>query len=108
MEDLRQACSFVPHYYEGTLVTVVGIVGDRKTDIRLRTVIDGILQGRLEQGDDTLLSHTDLEALRELEPSASNDLIIDVANRLLSMVKPGYAARFTPNPERESLEIFKR
>lgn len=89
-------------------MSVLRLAGDRVIDVRLRMVIDCILQGRLMQGDATLLSHTDLDALRELEPGASNDLIIDVANRLLSMVKPGYAARFTANPDRPTLEIFKQ
>jgi len=86
------------------------LIGDRQPEIRVRIVVDSILQGRLGEAAESgiLLVNEDLVSLQLLEPSARDDVIQEVAHRLVSMMLPGYDVRFSSNPRRPELEIFKR
>lgn len=87
------------------------ITGDPKNEIRVRTVVDYVLQGKLERalGYRLFLSGNEFNALQLIEPSATKELVVDAARSLVSMLvaTPGYTVRIVDTPIGPQLELLE-
>ncbi|GEM_PF-1747230 len=90
----------------------MSITGDSPNEIRVRVVVDKILEGKLERAltsGGLLLSPYEFKSLQTLEFAASEGLVLQVATALIGMrlkAKP-YSVRVAATPIGPQLELIE-
>lgn len=89
----------------------MSITGDPKNEIRVRVVVDKILEGKLDRAIQTrlFLSSHEFYSLRTLEPTADEELVKQVAEALIGMrfTAKSYSVRLVSTPIGPQLELLE-